>query len=150
MMAEYILLYWDGPADYEAVKGHVSDAEFERIIAFENEGWKDFDRSRYGPPLHRWARWNFAGPGTPNGCTRKLILFDEKSRGRFPVTVCQVPEVAFDSDVHVYPDGVIAEHPRVRQPHHQIRNGLRCWCEPSMTQDAGAARVILHKAVEVE
>lgn len=79
---EYINLIWEGPADFAAVKGHVSEED--ACHALEAFG---IDPASYQEPVHQYARWSFAGEGVPDGCTHMLQLRREKGRGCFPVTV---------------------------------------------------------------
>lgn len=49
---EYLELYWDSDPPYEVVRGHIPQAEFERVVQRETG-----IVGQSGPVIHRWARF---------------------------------------------------------------------------------------------
>lgn len=79
---EYINLYWDDfEKPYEVVKGHVCDGEF--ISRVEAE--LGHDCPQFSSIEQKYGRW---GMGFLDGePTQKFYDYNERGRGRFPVTI---------------------------------------------------------------
>lgn len=86
---EYIPLSWgyDNP-DYEVVRGHVTDAEFnEAVIGYH--GGAEYTPERDGAPIWMWARWGYNGGDEWGNPKRAIYLSTRRPKsGSFPVTVC--------------------------------------------------------------
>lgn len=79
---EYIALYWDNTAPFEAVRGHVSAEAAIEEVAGEAGGFpSDYAGSHVE---HRWARWVPAPPGCDWDLTFTLC---QPGRGAFAVTL---------------------------------------------------------------
>lgn len=82
---DYIFLIWDNcEADYEVIKGHVTQEQAQTIINAE---------IIKGYPIknieHKYALWGFTDEhARADGYDRALYIHNDSGRGRFKITVC--------------------------------------------------------------
>lgn len=87
---EYIPLYWDGPAEWYAVHGHVPCEQAIETVAIEEL----IPIPKLEFTGHCFARYNPAPKDNDLGVTCFMKLVRNKGRGVFPVTVINMKEAA--------------------------------------------------------
>jgi hypothetical protein len=88
---EYIELWWEHEPDWEAVQGHVTDAEALQSI----RKWCPREDGAGKVFVHLWAANLQTGLSRAMGLTSATYLYDQPGRGRYKVTALLLTDHEF-------------------------------------------------------